>query len=792
VWPDVAERIETALASSDPVRRRAGAAQLGTLAIPRAAPLVLRALADDDDDVKLAAADAALRLRLTAATELVIPWMTSPKAPLRRKACEVARAAPSPLSLAPLARALSDSDPEVRLAAAEALGFHDASGAVPPLLGRLDDPHPAVRVQIVGALARLGDSRAIVPLVGKVQDSASEVRLAVVRALGLLGDRRASQALVLALREVQPDIRREALMGLGKLRAADAVDAIAAFSQDRQPLVRAAALGALGKIASPEALGALVALLGTGDDTGLELTPLREALVSAGLAAIPLLGPVLEGSATSAAATSAACIVGELGAGSQARTVLLSMRRGVLAVPAALRALGGMAGTDMVAVVLEFVGDSNSLVRDEARRAAGRLLDPGHPDGRAVEPLVAALRKPFATPSERAELAMLLGRTGAPRAGPALVELAQSEDASLRLAALQAFSVLGPAGADAVLLDLMKHREPETRLRAAVALSITGTAASRDALLERLEASGEMDRTLVITALGGILSRAPSDGAIEALHRRLALSSGADRDGILVALGRAARPLALLRLTEFVSGADVDDRRTVAGVLAARSDGEGLALKLLADPDPSVRAQAAWSLGALGGVGSVRPLDQAAGQAAGDLDTAVNAAASLGRVGARTKSAVAELLCARLSDARPYVRANALVSLVAVGGRCGDGTVERRLLSDPVDAVRGAAARLVGAVRRGEADTAALTRCADDRVVAVARLCGGRAEAAARSYAVEVVVVPEGEAGPLPRAGYALQLSDGRVRVGLTDRRGAVFEAAAPDGPLVLRALAAQ
>jgi HEAT repeat protein len=792
VWPDVAERIETALASSDPVRRRAGAAQLGTLAIPRAAPLVLRALADDDDDVKLAAADAALRLRLTAATELVIPWMTSPKAPLRRKACEVARAAPSPLSLAPLARALSDSDPEVRLAAAEALGFHDASGAVPPLLGRLDDPHPAVRVQIVGALARLGDSRAIVPLVGKVQDSASEVRLAVVRALGLLGDRRASQALVLALREVQPDIRREALMGLGKLRAADAVDAIAAFSQDRQPLVRAAALGALGKIASPEALGALVALLGTGDDTGLELTPLREALVSAGLAAIPLLGPVLEGSATSAAATSAACIVGELGAGSQARTVLLSMRRGVLAVPAALRALGGMAGTDMVAVVLEFVGDSNSLVRDEARRAAGRLLDPGHPDGRAVEPLVAALRKPFATPSERAELAMLLGRTGAPRAGPALVELAQSEDASLRLAALQAFSVLGPAGADAVLLDLMKHREPETRLRAAVALSITGTAASRDALLERLEASGEMDRTLVITALGGILSRAPSDGAIEALHRRLALSSGADRDGILVALGRAARPLALLRLTEFVSGADVDDRRTVAGVLAARSDGEGLALKLLADPDPSVRAQAAWSLGALGGVGSVRPLDQAAGQAAGDLDTAVNAAASLGRVGARTKSAVAELLCARLSDARPYVRANALVSLVAVGGRCGDGTVERRLLSDPVDAVRGAAARLVGAVRRGEADTAALTRCADDRVVAVARLCGGRAETAARSYAVEVVVVPEGEAGPLPRAGYALQLSDGRVRVGLTDRRGAVFEAAAPDGPLVLRALAAQ
>src|SRR5882672_6056001 len=108
VWPDVAERVARDLSAAEPPTRR------GRLAIA--------ALDDPDDDVRLAAADAAIRLRAAGATDKVAAWLNAPDARLRREAYEVARSLPSPRVVAPLARTLGDPDPEVRGAAAEALG----------------------------------------------------------------------------------------------------------------------------------------------------------------------------------------------------------------------------------------------------------------------------------------------------------------------------------------------------------------------------------------------------------------------------------------------------------------------------------------------------------------------------------------------------------------------------------------------------------------------------------------------------------------------------------------------
>ena len=54
--------------------------------------LAVAALGDSDDEVRLAAADAAIRLRATGATDAVAGWLNAPDVRLRRKACEVARA----------------------------------------------------------------------------------------------------------------------------------------------------------------------------------------------------------------------------------------------------------------------------------------------------------------------------------------------------------------------------------------------------------------------------------------------------------------------------------------------------------------------------------------------------------------------------------------------------------------------------------------------------------------------------------------------------------------------------
>jgi len=805
-WPDVEERVERDLTAADPATRRAAARDLRTLGPARGAPLALVSLDDPDDEVRLAAADAAIGLRAAGATDAVAAWLNAPDARLRHKACEVARALPSPRAVAPLARTLGDPDPEVRAAAAEALGHQASPEAVPPLLGRLDDPTPSVRIRIVAALARLGDARAVVPLVGKVQDSSPEVRQAVARALGDLGDRRASSALVLALRDQATEVRRDAIASLGRMGASDAVDALAPFVTDRAASLRLAALSALGRIATPDAVRVLVGSLGGADDASgsLERTPERDALVVAGPASIPALHALLAGSPSPQASTSAAWALGALHARGEAPALVDAMRRGALPTAAALHALAG-AGTEAeVPVVLEFVADSNTLVRDEAARAAMALLDPNRPDGRAVEPLAAALRDNHLSAPERARIAALLGRTGAPRAATLLVDLVHVRDLPLRLAAIDALGTLGPteqspsaprggpgAISDDALLDVLGSSDAAARLRAAVALSEAGSGRARDALLARLDGGDEVDRAALLTALGGVLSRVANDESVANLARVLALAAGAERDAVIEALGRASLASAVRALGAIARSPEPADRRMAATLCAAHAgdvSAVAMARSLLTDADAGTRAQAAWSLGAIGDASDVARLDAIA--RGDDTDTAVNAVASIGRIAARLHSpgAASGPLCPLGVDRRPHVRANALAALGLSGAPCGDGSMRRTLLAqDPSEDVRAAAALAMGH-DASPADQRALDRCANsDPSGMVATRCSARGALPARTHATLVYVVPEGADGPRPNAPYAVLFSDGVLRAGTTDRRGAVFDPVAPEGEISLR-----
>ncbi len=761
----------------------------------------MAALSDPDDEVRLAAADTAIHLRAAGATEAVAGWSNAPDVRVRRKACEVARALPSPRAVAPLARTLGDPDAEVRAEAAEALGRQASPEAVAPLLGRLDDPTPAVRIQIIAALARLGDVRAVVPLVGKVEDSSPDVRQAVVRALGDLGDARASAALVLALRDQSPDVRRDALTALGRMRAADTVDAIAPFVGDSSPALRLAALTALGRIATPDGVRVLVAALGTHDDDAgaLQPTPARDALVATGAVTIPSLRALLAGSPSPQTATSAAWVLGALHARDEAPGIVLAMRRGVLPTAAALHALAGAGTGADVPVVLEFVTDRSPIVRGEALAAALALLDPGIPDGRAVEPLAAALRDARTTADERARIATLLGRTGAPRAAPLLVELTRAQDLALRIAAIDALGALGPApaasaiskraDATSALLDALEAPDAAVRLHAATALADAGADRAREALTARLEGGDEIDRAAVLTALGGVLARAPSEASVAKLGAALALSAGPERDAIIEALGRAPLPSATTVLASIARSEEAADRRAAAILSAAHPDDPGLARTLLADPDASVRAQAAWSLGALGDATDIARLDAIA--RAADVDTATNATAAIGRIAARAKrDDLASSLCTLASDPRTFVRANALAGLARTGA-CGDGSLERSALeSDPAEDVRAAAA-LALSRNPGAASARALERCArTDPSSPVATRCRAVMAGVAlpgRTHAALVYVVPDGSDVPRPNASYAMVFADGTLRAGTTDRRGAVFEPMAPEGDVALR-----
>jgi HEAT repeat protein len=808
VWPDVPERIERALASPDPGTRRAAARELATLGTARATPLVLKAMADADAEVRLAAAQSAIRLHVAPAADVAMTWLGEREARLRVAACEVALAMPNPRSVQALGRALGDADAQVRAACADALGAQASPEAVAPLSGKLDDPTPVVRTQVARALAKLGDSRAVVPLVGKVQDSVPEVRQAVVRALGELGDPRATSALLLALRDNVPEVKIEALSALGRLRAPEAASAIAPLAIERNPAVRQAALVALGRIASPEAVRALVRAIGAAEDGAqtLERTAVRDALVSAGPTAIAELTAVLERPSSPAVATTAAWVLGELHATSSAPVIVTALRKGSLPPAAALHALAGAGTADQVPVVLEFVADPTPAVREQALRAASALLDPARPDGRAVEPLAATLKSPRTSLQERAAVAMLLGRTGAPRAAGELAGLVSSKDLTLRLAAIDALGALGGAARDAggtaddALVPLLSDADAAVRLHAAVALAQSGGAKARAALLSKLDGGDEVDRYAVLAALGGIFERHADEPSAARLAKELAVAAGPERDAVIEALGRARLPSVVHTLGEAAKRGDVDDRRSVAAVLGAHrgaasaSAAVALVRGLLGDPDASVRAQAAWTLGALGDLSTLPALAPLA--RGGDADVATNATGAMARIAAAVgkpgAAAIGGAACPLLSDGRATVRANAAAALAGANARCGDGKIERRLLADdPSDLVRAAAARALTASPTPE-DRAALDRCVStDRSAEVARLCRPRTAAAAppprAPRAVTIFVVGESGAAAKPRAPFLLELDGGVLRAGVADRRGAAFEPQAPSGDVALR-----
>ncbi|MBI5536245.1 MAG: HEAT repeat domain-containing protein [Deltaproteobacteria bacterium] len=792
-WPNVPDEVARALSTDDVSERRAAAARLRELPAGFAAPLVMKALGDGDLEVRLIAARAAVEQRLQGAGDRVVGWLAESDPRVRLMACEVIRMSPAPAAVAPLTRALGDASADVRLAAATTLGVMSARDGVPSLLGHLDDPSPEVRAGIVLALGRIGDGRAVVPLLGKVQDGSSDVRRITVRVLGDLGDVKASSALLLALRDKVQMVQLEAIDSLGRLRSAEATAALSPLALDRSnPRVRNATVQALGSIGTPAALEALMTCL-AGDDVNAERSAVREALVRLGDQAASRLVTAITSGASSDLASGACLVLGDLGNTAHTKVIVDAIQRGQVPARVGLRALARLGDRSALAAVLELLEAPSMSVRRIAVQSASELLDPSQPEGTAVDPIAAQLTEPRVAVEDRVALTELMGRTGSSRAGPVLIALAGAKDRRVRLAAIQALGMIGQAGQEKSLLEDLTDEDAEIRLAAALSLGrVSGDAGGRE-LLRRFGVASEQDRAAIGIALSGAMSRATDEAIATGAAGMLPTVREPMRDVVIEGLGRMKTPGAGQALAAVLDRAlSTDDRRKVAEVASGHPEQVGLARKLASDPDPSVQANAIWSLGTIGDAADVPSLVKLMSHR--DVAVAGNAVASIGRIASRDKRADAQQLCPALDDARSYVRANALAALGVAGARCSNGDKERSLLlADASTVVRSAAAGLLRKVSSsdGAADSRALRRCLyDDKSGAVAAECRPRPAArATRGQAAEpvlVFVVPDGRSAAQPRAPFALVLSNALMRLGIADRRGAVFEGAAPRGEVTL------
>lgn len=154
-----------------------------------------------------------------------------------------------------LAEALSDSDPQVRAAAAEALGKIGAPSvaALPELRALVTDADVSVRRAAVEALPNVSrDTAALPPLTAALADSAAQVRRAAAFALGALGPLAApaTAPLTRALSDSSSAVRAAGALALGQIgpAARESRSALLAARRDPSAQVRRIADDALRRI----------------------------------------------------------------------------------------------------------------------------------------------------------------------------------------------------------------------------------------------------------------------------------------------------------------------------------------------------------------------------------------------------------------------------------------------------------------------------------------------------------------------------------------------------------------
>ncbi len=143
------------------------------------------------------------------------------------------------------ARALSADAPELRMAAANALGDLGESDATDGLVARFDDPDPRVRARAARACGRIADPRATDPLSGLLGDDSAAVRRHAAEALGEIGNRAALAALLPLYEDDDERVRRIAVGAFGNFDNDRPVDYLVAALGDDAATVRRTAVYSL-------------------------------------------------------------------------------------------------------------------------------------------------------------------------------------------------------------------------------------------------------------------------------------------------------------------------------------------------------------------------------------------------------------------------------------------------------------------------------------------------------------------------------------------------------------------
>lgn len=253
------------------------------------------ALRDSNLEVRVSAAQALGSLEDPRAVDALLEALRSDAdAGVRKMAAWALGQIESPRAVAGLSRAVrEDRSTEVRAMAAMALGEIESPEGVAALGGALRDSSVEVRRMAVWALGEIESAEAVEWLTPALQDADVEIRRKAAWALGEIESPAAVAGLGAAMRDSDAEVRSTAAWALGEIESPAAIDALRAGVRDPNVEVRRKAVWALGEIEDPRAVPALTEALADSD---------REARKTAVWAlgeiqdpsAIPALRPLLQ------------------------------------------------------------------------------------------------------------------------------------------------------------------------------------------------------------------------------------------------------------------------------------------------------------------------------------------------------------------------------------------------------------------------------------------------------------------------------------------------------------------
>jgi HEAT repeat protein len=388
--------VEALESANNPEVRRRAAEMLGTFEDHEDREDVIDALVEaataEEGDVVAAAVDSLDELGREAVEALV-----ARRAEVDPEGADWVRATA-------FANALSADVPELRMAAANALGDVGHAETVPQLVERFDDPDARVRARAARACGRIDDARAVEGLAGLLGDPKGTVRREAAEALGRIGNRQALAALLGLYDDEDERVRRIAVAGFGTFHNDRPVDHLVDALDDEAAAVRRTGVYSLIELLSNvpadrshEIREAVVERLAARDD-GTVVEPLVE---------------LLEESTQTAQRRNTAWLLGRVTNDRRNRTV----------IDALVEALG-----DEDAMTRQFAATSlTEIGGDDAERALLEVAEDEH-----VEPEV------------RAQAVFALGKVGGEAARQRLDSLLDAtDDEAIREKAVAALSKLG-------------------------------------------------------------------------------------------------------------------------------------------------------------------------------------------------------------------------------------------------------------------------------------------------------------------------------------------------------------